>query len=810
MAAEDKEILFKIKVEVDAANSALKQTKVEIQKNIQGFKDLTKGTQKYEAQQAKLVTLQNKLIVNTNKYTEALKKQKQAQSTVVQETQTMSRASGGAASSVLEFGRVLSDAPYGIRGVANNLSQLSSNLLFTSQQVDKVTGKVIGFGGVLKQAGQAMLGPLGILVAIQGLIALAEVFASKIGEASNQLGEFAADSVTSAVAKLTILKKAINDVNISLEDKKSLLKAASTEFKELEGYAVGTADGIDEITFALDGMISKMKEVAFAKAILEASQELMKELAKGLVKGAEGFGESFTGSLAVITDAVGVTVGAVNKKFTDGLLDTGGQINKLYDMLTKKQADGTGTLLELLFGADAKKNPKKPAKRVNKIFKEAIFSLQKEINQFIIENEKLSTRNAFELLAISQKAEREEIELKRTSFIKKNKVRYDNFIAQESARRKMTKEEFMQTKEGLQALETLNYDFAFANLEADEANAALKILQIQQTNELERKIQEKHDADMIKLRGKSSKMALKASGRINGTEAGSLGKPLSKTGAEGIDALVQAYEAAGVIEDSLFEEALAVKKQQLIDSGLAIEDVNKQIFELRYQNEIERVQREIDLEQMKIDAKKNINEEYVSWVSGLSNIFKTIAGENEALAKVGVVLEQGAAIASIVIRTQAANAKIKAEAAEQASVTSARGIASVAQGSMMSAAGNPMGTLLIGAGKTAIASSKGILASAATRVLKNNIGSGISIAKILATNLGSGSVGGGGGGDTGSGGESGGRTFDFNLVGNTGVNQLAQGIAGQFDQPIQAYVVASQMTSQQQMDATIQSNASIG
>jgi len=374
----------------------------------------------------------------------------------------------------------------------------------------------------------------------------------------------------------------------------------------------------------------------------------------------------------------------------------------------------------------------------------------------------------------------------------------------------MTKEEFMQTKEGLQALETLNYDFAFANLEADEANAALKILQIQQTNELERKIQEKHDADMIKLRGKSSKMALKASGRINGTEAGSLGKPLSKTGAEGIDALVQAYEAAGVIEDSLFEEALAVKKQQLIDSGLAIEDVNKQIFELRYQNEIERVQREIDLEQMKIDAKKNINEEYVSWVSGLSNIFKTIAGENEALAKVGVVLEQGAAIASIVIRTQAANAKIKAEAAEQASVTSARGIASVAQGSMMSAAGNPMGTLLIGAGKTAIASSKGILASAATRVLKNNIGSGISIAKILATNLGSGSVGGGGGGDTGSGGESGGRTFDFNLVGNTGVNQLAQGIAGQFDQPIQAYVVASQMTSQQQMDATIQSNASIG
>ena len=270
-------------------------------------------------------------------------------------------------------------------------------------------------------------------------------------------------------------------------------------------------------------------------------------------------------------------------------------------------------------------------------------------------------------------------------------------------------------------------------------------------------------------------------------------------------------EAAGVIEDSLFEEALAVKKQQLIDSGLAIEDVNKQIFELRYQNEIERVQREIDLEQMKIDAKKNINQEYISWVQGLSSIFKTIAGENEGLAKVGVILEQGAAIAGIVIRTQAANAKIKAEAGEQASVTQGAGAAALAKAALLSASGNfAQGAVYAAAGKGALATSAGILTNAKARVLKNNIGSGISIAKILATNLGSGSSNGGGGGDTGGGGASAGRTFDFNLVGNTGVNQLAQGIGSQFDQPIQAYVVSSQMTSQQQMDATIQSNASIG
>jgi hypothetical protein len=98
------------------------------------------------------------------------------------------------------------------------------------------------------------------------------------------------------------------------------------------------------------------------------------------------------------------------------------------------------------------------------------------------------------------------------------------------------------------------------------------------------------------------------------------------------------------------------------------------------------------------------------------------------------------------------------------------------------------------------------------RILKNNIGAGISIAKIAATTLqsrGSGGGGAGGGGEAGGGAPS--REFDFNLVGSTGVNQLAQGVGAQFSQqPIQAYVVSSQMTSQQQLDHTIQTQASIG
>ena len=36
---------------------------------------------------------------------------------------------------------------------------------------------------------------------------------------------------------------------------------------------------------------------------------------------------------------------------------------------------------------------------------------------------------------------------------------------------------------------------------------------------------------------------------------------------------------------------------------------------------------EVQLERDKIDAKRNINQEYISWVAGLGGIMKNIAGE---------------------------------------------------------------------------------------------------------------------------------------------------------------------------------------
>jgi hypothetical protein len=65
------------------------------------------------------------------------------------------------------------------------------------------------------------------------------------------------------------------------------------------------------------------------------------------------------------------------------------------------------------------------------------------------------------------------------------------------------------------------------------------------------------------------------------------------------------------------------------------------------------------------------------------------------------------------------------------------------------------------------------------------------------------SIGGGAGGDG-----VGDRSFNFNLVGNTLGNQITDAIQGQFDQPLKAYVVSRDITSQQALDANIKGTAS--
>ncbi len=182
-----------------------------------------------------------------------------------------------------------------------------------------------------------------------------------------------------------------------------------------------------------------------------------------------------------------------------------------------------------------------------------------------------------------------------------------------------------------------------------------------------------------------------------------------------------------------------------------------------------RREKEIADEQAVADAKLAIQNAGIDNVSAGIGLLKGLFEKNKAIQKGLLIAENAAGIAKTIINTVAANAKAVA--------------ASPLTG------GQPWVTL-------------------------NSVSAGIGIASsIAATVKGLSALGGGGNAGSSSGAPSGGGggsapAPNFNVVGNSGVNQIAQTLGAQ--QPVQAYVVANNVTTQQALDRNIVRNASIG
>jgi hypothetical protein len=89
------------------------------------------------------------------------------------------------------------------------------------------------------------------------------------------------------------------------------------------------------------------------------------------------------------------------------------------------------------------------------------------------------------------------------------------------------------------------------------------------------------------------------------------------------------------------------------------------------------------------------------------------------------------------------------------------------------------------------------------------IASNVARAKALLSG-GGGGGGATGGGATGGGSMSGGAAPSFNVVGPSGANQIAESIAGREGQPMRAYVVGGDVTTQQGLNRGIVQNATLG
>ena len=217
-------------------------------------------------------------------------------------------------------------------------------------------------------------------------------------------------------------------------------------------------------------------------------------------------------------------------------------------------------------------------------------------------------------------------------------------------------------------------------------------------------------------------------------------------------------------------------------------DLEKDNEETRLDELQERADREVEIEQSIADRKRQINMQYIGFAAGLSGLLQQIAGKNKALAMAGLILEKGAAIANVVVKAKESIATATANEAKVPFFTS------------------------VGAFTIPNPLKASSLATTAKSIAMTKIGAGLAIAGIGATAIGQGKNISGGGLNTPTPAT---PTVpstppQFNIVGQSGTNQLASAIGEQSQQPIQAYVVANDVTTAQSMDRNIIDDASIG
>jgi hypothetical protein len=270
------------------------------------------------------------------------------------------------------------------------------------------------------------------------------------------------------------------------------------------------------------------------------------------------------------------------------------------------------------------------------------------------------------------------------------------------------------------------------------------------------------------------------------TEAERRAEELRQVQKQYADLILEAEKYYGKNSEKVLslKEAQRTKEKELTDK-FALEDAEKKLADeekkkAEDQKKIDDAKvladKQIEIDKAVAEGKRVIEEQSFAVAENGISLLKGLFEKNKTIQKGLIIAESALGIAKIIIGTQAANAADTAAAA------------------LMGPAG--VGYL-------------------ATKKVLNKVSAGIGIAaNIGATSkalsaLGSG--GGGGGGSAGGANSPSGSAApppQFNVVGNSGVNQIAQTLGAQ--QPVQAYVVASNVTTQQSLDRNIIQNASLG
>lgn len=226
------------------------------------------------------------------------------------------------------------------------------------------------------------------------------------------------------------------------------------------------------------------------------------------------------------------------------------------------------------------------------------------------------------------------------------------------------------------------------------------------------------------------------------------------------------------VAEALEKEAADAK---FLSDTTAMVDALEAEDDRKLENQKKTSEESIKNEQAEADAKRAIQLAVLDNISGGIGILRQLGEKNKALQKASIIAENAAGIARIIINTKAANAK--AIAASPLTV------------------GQPWVTINTISGALGVAGSL-----LATKKALSELGGGSAQGGSVGSPV-------GGGGSTAAASATP-TAPQFNVVGTSGQNQIAQSLGNQ--QPVKAYVVANDVSTQQSLDRNIVKTATIG
>lgn len=764
------EILVSINVKSGQAEVSLKKTKVSVDKLAAAKEKLAQS----ETQLAKDIAVVNLKI----------KEQTQLNNQAAAETlKNVNKGSGqfrtqvGLNNAILtEAGRAASDLRFGFNGVANNVGQMASlfgSLINTSDNV--VTS--------MKNLFKSLIGTGGILIAIQLLIAYGDRIynfftgmsesAVKAEKAMKKLE----GTVQSQRRELLGYIEVLGDANVSEEVRLNALKELNVISKEtVQDYKDGKIE-LDELTLSVETYIKQQRLRGELESILSSNKEVFAEREKILSvqrqldlakeegdvekvkeiykKNASFFDKldlSKDGLLAAVFNPDADLVGLFKEQNKDVIAEADSAMKRMKEIMLQLTANRQDPS-----GGDQ-------SNRV-RIFKEKTLELEKLEQRYREKSVNKDLETNQEKIAQFQQNEFAKLDILEENFITRESLRLKNYI--ESVKnQKISDEKKLELIADAEAKFTKEVEQAGEDrLEVEKQillnSQLMRDIQDRKNGEIGRKLQEKEerireDFDLRKIELLRNSLS---------------------------DDAIYFDSRAALLQDD-------IDRQQKITDSFAVGMVERAEAEVelfRLKDSLR--QNDLNKEVAAIAEKTRVQQIYVGYVSGISGILKAVAGENEALQKTALVLEKGAAIAGIVVK---ANSSIAQSVANT-------GVANTAASVLLS---NPLTAI---AGGLALARNKAALAK---EVLMTRVSAGIGVASILATTLTSakspsGGAGGGGGGATV-------QAPNFNVVGASSTDQLAQAVSGQVNEPIRAYVVGGDVTSQQELERNIVNTAGIG